>query len=114
MQCIPIFRLVIKQGSISKLLRDMILKLRPRMLSCSIKKVIYLLRFCNLNSPCTRISTHIDVYEPSEDGYRLFMAKGDDTCFCLLSYGLFTPIIYSHPEDEVGQNKIKNLHRKFI
>ena len=44
----------------------------------------YLLRSCNLNSPCMRISTgsHIDVYEPSEDDYRLFIAKLDDICFC--------------------------------
>ena len=35
----------------------------------------YQLKVCNLNRPCLRISTHIDVYEPSEDGYRLFIAK---------------------------------------
>ena len=29
-----------------------------------------------------RISTHIDVYEPSEDDYKLFIAKLDDICFC--------------------------------
>ena len=27
-----------------------------------------------------RICTHIEVYEPSEDGYRLFMVKLDDIC----------------------------------
>ena len=66
-----------KQGRIPKLLRDTILKWRPRMLQCRLKKVTYPLRFHNLNSPCMRISSHIDVYEPSEDrgedDYRLFM-----------------------------------------
>ena len=52
------------------------------MLSCRLKKVIYSLRFGNLDSACMRISTHIDVYEPSEDNYRLFIAKVDDICFC--------------------------------
>ena len=32
-----------------------------------LKKVTYALRFHNLNSPCMRISSNIDVYEPSED-----------------------------------------------
>ena len=31
-----------------------------------------------------RISTHIDVYEPSEEDYWLFIAKLDDICFCQL------------------------------
>ena len=35
----------------------------------------YLLKFRNLNSPCMRISTHIEVYEPSEDDYRLLTAN---------------------------------------
>ena len=51
--------------------------------------MIYPLRFCKLNSPCMRICTHIDVYEPSEDGYRLFMAKLDDICVCYLSATIF-------------------------
>ena len=29
-----------------------------------------------------RIGTHVDAYEPSEDDYRLFIAKLDDLCFC--------------------------------
>ena len=33
------------------------------------------LRFRNLNSSCMTISTHIDVYEHSEDEYRLFVAS---------------------------------------
>ena len=41
------------------------------MLKCRLKKVTYPLGFHNLNSPCMRISSHIDVYEPSEDDYRL-------------------------------------------
>ena len=47
-----------------------------------VKKVTYPLSFCNLNSPCMRITTHIDVHKLSEDDYRLFIAKLDDTCFC--------------------------------
>ena len=45
------------------------------MLSRRLKKVTYPLRLPNLNSPCKRISTHIDVHEPSEDELRLFKAK---------------------------------------
>ena len=37
----------------------------------------YLLRFCNLNSPWMKKGTLIDVYEPSEYDYRLFIAKLD-------------------------------------
>ena len=48
------------------------------MLSRRLKKVTYPLRLPNLNSPCKRISTHIDVHEPSEDEHRLFKAKLDD------------------------------------
>ena len=51
------------------------------MLPRSFKKT-YPLRFRNLNSPCMRISTHLDVCEPSEDDYRLFIAKLDHICFC--------------------------------
>ena len=54
--------------------------------------MIYPLRFCNLDSACMRTSTHIDVYETSEDGYRLFMAKLDDICFCKLPAALFARI----------------------
>ena len=32
-------------------------------------------RFRNLNGACTRVSTHVDVYEPSEDDYGLVIAK---------------------------------------
>jgi len=67
------FRLVTKQGRISKLLRDTILKWRPSMLWCRLKKETYPPRFHNLNSPCLRISSHIDVHGPSEDDYRLFI-----------------------------------------
>ena len=49
------------------------------MLSCRLKKVTYPLRFHNLNSPYLRISSHIDVYEPSEDEYRLFI-ENSMTC----------------------------------
>ena len=42
----------------------------------------YPLRFRNLNSPCMRISTQKDVYELSEDDYRLFIAKLNEICFC--------------------------------
>ena len=48
------------------------------MLSRRFKKETYLLRFRNMNSPCMRINTRVDVYEPSEDDYRLLMAKLDD------------------------------------
>ena len=47
-----------------------------------VKKVTYLLRFCNLKSPCMTINTRKDVYEPSEDDFRLFITKLDDICFC--------------------------------
>ena len=47
-----------------------------------LKKVIHPLIFPNLNTACMRISTHIDVYELSEDEYRLFYGKPDDICFC--------------------------------
>ena len=47
------------------------------MLSHRLKKVTYLLRFCNLNSPWMKIGTLVDVYEPSEYDYRLFIAKLD-------------------------------------
>ena len=46
-----------------------------KMLQRRLKNVTCPLRFRNLNSPCTRISTHIDVYEPWEDDYSLFMAN---------------------------------------
>ena len=36
-----------------------------------------------------RIGTHVDVYEPSEDDYRLFISKLDDLCFCLLPAAIF-------------------------
>ena len=52
------------------------------MMSQKFKKVSYPLRFRNLNSSCMRISTHVDVYDPSEDDCRLFIAKLDDICFC--------------------------------
>lgn len=52
------------------------------MLSRRLKKVTYPLRLPNLNSPCKRISTHIDVHEPSEDEHRLFKAKLDDAPSC--------------------------------
>ena len=55
------------------------------MRSCRLKtEVTYPLRFRNLNSPCTRISTHIDAYEPSEDEYGLFMANSMTYVFGLL------------------------------
>ena len=53
------------------------------MLLPRLQEVIYPLRFRNLNSPSMRISTHVDVYEPSEDAYRLFVAKLDDIRFCV-------------------------------
>ena len=62
------------------------------MLSRRLKKLTYPLRFRNLNSPCVRISTHIDVYEPSEDDYWLFIAKLDDICFCQLPAAIFVPL----------------------
>ena len=37
------------------------------------KKVTYPLRFHNLKSPCMRLSSHIDIYEPSEDDFGLFI-----------------------------------------
>ena len=40
------------------------------MLTRKLKKVTYPLRLPNLNSPCKRISTHIDVHELSEDEHR--------------------------------------------
>ena len=46
-----------------------------KMLQRRLKNVTCPLRFHNLNSPCTRISTHIDVYESWEDDYRLFIAN---------------------------------------
>ena len=50
----------------------------------------YPLRFCNLNSLCMRISTHMDVYEPSEDGYWLVItmviAKLDDTLYVFVEW----------------------------
>ena len=39
-----------------------------------------------------RIGTHVDVYEPSEDDYRLFIEKLDDLCFCLLPAAIFVPL----------------------
>ena len=62
------------------------------MLSRSFKKVTYPLRFRNLNSPLMRIGTHVDVYEPSEADYRLFIAKLDDLCFYLLPAAIFVPL----------------------
>ena len=57
------------------------------MLSRRLKKVTYPLRFGNLNGSCMRISTHIDVNEPSEGDYRLFIAKFDDIYMFLLASG---------------------------
>ena len=88
-----VFRLVTKQGRISKLLCEAILKWRPRMLSCRLKKVTYSLRFHNLNSPYTRISSHIDVYEPSEDEDRLFI-ENSMTCV----FASFRPL-YLRPSE---------------
>ena len=45
------------------------------MLQRGLRKVTYTLRFRNLNSPCMRISTHVDVYESSEDDCRLFISN---------------------------------------
>ena len=62
------------------------------MLSRSFKKVRSSL---NLNSPFMRIGTHVDGFEPSEDDYRLFIAKLDDLCllcFCLLPAAIFVPL----------------------
>ena len=60
--------------------------------------MIYPLRFCKLNSPCMRICTHIYVYDPSEDGYRLFMAKLNEihVCVCYLSATIFA-LIHAKP-----------------
>ena len=41
----------------------------------------YLLKFRNLNSPCMRISAHVEVYEPSEDNYRLLIANSMTSAF---------------------------------
>ena len=37
--------------------------------------------FSYLHNLLMRITTRIDVYEPSEDDYRLFIAELDDICF---------------------------------
>ena len=52
------------------------------MLSPQLKVTYYPLRLRKLNSLYLGISTHVDVYEPSEDDYRLFIAKFDHICFC--------------------------------
>ena len=58
-------------------LRDALLKWRPRMLSRRLNKYLKHQasppRFRNLDSPCMRISTHVDVYEPSEYDKRPFV-----------------------------------------
>lgn len=51
-----------------------------RVLSRGLNKVP--LRFRDLNSPCMRISTPMDVYFPPENDYRLLIAKLDNICFC--------------------------------
>ena len=51
------------------------------MLQRRLKKVTYQLRFRNLNSPCMRISTHIEVYKSSKDDYRLFVANSTTYVF---------------------------------
>ena len=47
-----------------------------------------MLRFHNLNSPCMRISSHIDVYGPSEDDYRLFIENSMTYVFVSSGFGL--------------------------
>ena len=47
-----------------------------------------------MNSPCIRISTHIDVYKPSEDDYRLFIEKLNDICFYQLLVAIFFSFLY--------------------
>ena len=41
-----------------------------------------------------RVSTHIllDVYEPSEEDYWLFIAKVDNICFCQLPAAIFVSL----------------------
>ena len=51
------------------------------MLKCRLKRVTYPLRFHNLNSTCMRTSFHIDVYEHSEDDYRLFIENSMEYVF---------------------------------
>ena len=69
------------------------------MLKCRLKEVTHLLRFCNLNSPCLAISTRMNVYEPSEDDSRLFIANSMICVFASLwspylcpSEGMIAPI----------------------
>ena len=52
------------------------------MLSYTLNEMTYPQRLRNLNGPCMGKNTYIDVHEPSEDDYRLFIAKIDNICFC--------------------------------
>ena len=81
------------------------------MLSRSFKKVTYPLRFRNLNSPFMRKGTHVDAYEPSEDDYRLFIAKLDDVCFCLLPAAILVPPSVGHKDGVSIQSLHETFHR---
>ena len=48
------------------------------MLSYTLNEVTYPQRLRNLKGPCMGKNTYIDVHEPSEDDYRLFIAKIDN------------------------------------
>ena len=61
------------------------------------------MKFRNLNSPCMRISTHIEVYEPSEDDYRLLIANSMTSVFVS-----FRPP-YSCPQE--GHKHGVSIHR---
>ena len=78
------------------------------MLSRSFKKVTYPLRFRNLNSPFMRISTHVDVYEPSEADYRLFIAKH---FICFREPYLFPSVGHKYG---VSIQSLINLSRTFL
>ena len=82
------------------------------MLSRSFKKVTYPLKYRNRNSPLMRIGTHVDVYEPSEADYRLFIAKLDDICFyCFRQPYLFPSVGHKHG---VSIQSLINLSRTFL
>ena len=72
----------------------------------------YRLRFRNLNSPCMRISTQIDVYEPSDDDYRLFIENSVTYVFVSFRPPYLCPS--EGHKHGVSMHSLTNLSKTFL
>ena len=75
----------------------------------AVKKVTNSLKFRNLNGPCKRLSTHVDVYEPSEDDYRLVIANLMTYVFVSFRLPYLCP-----SKDYVYVHSLINLSKEFL